>query len=370
MSDDYRGRLVSALFLFKNNCLSLHKQTKREMLLVNKKLLTDLPEQVERYEKGVKFLKHTYGDSIKFIRPGHPRRNKGIDAKGREVPNMTEPSPPMRIPLDAEVNTDSGMEIWSYCDGSPELLPNNLWKPTGKRGLSVSEHIVLNLASHGELAYFLYYKSPFMKAGLLAINDPVADAKQEGDKARAELDLQTALYATLGDEEQLRVVAQAYGVAKADTKHPDTIRKELRSIVVAGDIKKRSDPTARGIREFLDELKITDSVRLRSLVMTSIDDKKIEWYPDGKYKVGDRELCKVPQGEIIRRQDYLCNHLLKAPNKPKLQELLKDVVTRAYLDKISDDKTFIWLAKVMDLPHNFKKIEEVKELVFACFVTE
>jgi hypothetical protein len=168
----------------------------------------------------------------------------------------------------------------------------------------------------------------------------------------------------------LRTMAQAYGVADSDKKHPDTIRKELRNIVISGDAKKRTDPMARGVKEFLEELKVTDAVRLRSLVMTSIDNGKIVWHGDGRYVVGERDICKVPISDVARKQDYLCNFLLRASNKPKLQELLKDIVTKEYLEKVTDDKVFTWLAKVNELTYNFKKADEIKKLVLECYVNE
>ena len=349
------------------------------MLLINQKQLElnakdndqhPMHPYAIEYLKGIKHLEDTYGRDIQFIRPGFPRRVKGIDVRGNEVDNMADVSAPMLVPLQANVKGKLGMEIWAYCKGAPKLLPNNLWEATGKRSLMVEENITVSLKREPELAFFLYYKSPVFSAKLLQVNDPVAEAKEEGDKARAELDLQTALYGTLGDEEQLRIVAQAYGIAGVEGKHPDKIRKELKTVVLNGDKRKRSDPTAKGIKDFLEEMKVTDSVRLRSLIMTMVEAKKIEWPGDGRYKVGDRELCRVPQSELQTRHTFLCNHLLNPANRLKLQELLKDVVNKEYLDKITDEKTFIWLAKVLELPHNFKKKDEIRESVYGALVVE
>jgi hypothetical protein len=284
---------------------------------------------------------------------------------------MMEPIKPTMIPLRATTGTNLGTEIWELSLGAPILQPNNLWKPSaGRHSVVIEDQKTVSLGRDAELAFFLYYKSAAFKGGIIKIDDPIADARAEGDKARAELDLQTALYATLGDEEQLRTMAQAYGVADSDKKHPDTIRKELRNIVISGDAKKRTDPMARGVKEFLEELKVTDAVRLRSLVMTSIDNGKIVWHGDGRYVVGERDICKVPISDVARKQDYLCNFLLRASNKPKLQELLKDIVTKEYLEKVTDDKVFTWLAKVNELTYNFKKADEIKKLVLECYVNE
>ena len=328
-------------------------------------------QAAKEYVAGIKILKKTYGRSIKFVRPGFPHRTKGIDGRGNEVPNVAEPSSPMMLPLSARFVTKDGNEqIWDYVEGAPTLLPNNLWAPTGKRSEFIEEFISIDLNRNPDLAFFFYYKSPASRNGgiILKIDDPEAAAKIEGDKKREELDLNTALYSTLSDEARLRVVAQAYGIAGADKKHPDALRKKLLEVVLKGNERKRSDPTAKGVAEFLTEMKVTDSVRLRSLLQIAEDAKKITWLPDGKYKVGEREICRVPRAEHEHKRDYMCNHLLNAANLPKLQDLLLDIVDKEYLDGLSDDKTFTWLARVMDLEYNFKKPDVVRENVYEKFV--
>ncbi len=342
------------------------------MLLINKKLIGDVPDKPEEYQKGVEYLKRTYGKQIKFVRPGYPRKIKGIDSRGDETPNMKEPTPPMRIPLDAEVNTDRGMEFWSYTEGTPKLQPNNLYEPTGKRALQVTEDIVVSLESKPELAFFLYYKSPFLKGGMLKIDDPMAEAKERGDKIRNDIDLQFALYkGALADDAQLRVVAEGYGISKTDKKHPDATREELKGIVLKGELKKKSDPMSKGIQEFLSDVKVTDSIRLAHIIQRcGIDKDKIKWLPNGVYKIGERDLCKINVSDTSHRFEYLCNHLGNIANRPKLQDLLKDIVDKEYLEKLTDDKTFSWLARVSDLKADFKSKEEVRDLVFKHFLGE
>ena len=349
------------------------------MLLVNQKPITENADKVENdpmhryareYKQGVKFLRETYGDSIKFIRPGYPRKVRGIDPKGRDVPNMAEPTSPMMMPLTARVDGDNGMEIWSYSDGPPKILPNQMWEAGGKRSKMVTEQIVVNLRKEPELAFFLYYKSPVFKSGMLQVDDPAAAAKLRGDKVRADLDLQLAIYSVLGDETRLRNMAQAYGIAKANEKHPDILREKLREIVLLGDVKKRSDPLAKGVKEFLEDVNGNDSVRLRSLVMVMIDNGKITYSQNGKYRVGDREICSIPPTEAARKQDFLCNHLASISNKAKLKDLVKDVVDEDYLNSITDEKTFKWLAKVAELPYNLRGADDIEAMVYAEFVPE
>ena len=351
------------------------------MLLINKRQLVanalndkshDMHEWAKEYDAGRKYLQDTYGDSIKFVRPGYPKRGKGIDHRGKDVPNMAMPTPPMMIPLTAEVEGKTGMEIWSCSLGAPILLPNGLYEIGGKKSLTITESYTVNMKREPDLGFFLYYKSPFHNAkkgkGQLVINDPVAKAKQQGDLERAMLELQTGLYGVLADESQLRIVAQSYGVTYAEKKHPDVLRSELKKIILDSESKKKKDPLHKGIKEFLADLKVTDAVRLRSLVTRSIDKKLIQYYPDGKWKVGERELMKVGPMEIDRKFDVLCNHLANPANRAKLQDLLRDIVDKEYLDGVGDDKAYSWLARIMELPVEFKKKEEVKERVYAQFV--
>ena len=350
------------------------------MILVNKKqvephALNDESHPMHHYavevSKGVKYLRDTYGDSIRFKRPGYPKRTEGLDPKGKPVKNMAMPSPPMIIPLTAEVDGKTGFEVWSCSRGAPVLLPNGLYDIGGKRSLTIAENLVVNMKKDADLAFFLYYKSPFYSEkgkGMLVIDDPAAQAKIEGDKERDALELQTALYGVLGDETHLRTIAQSYGVAHAENKHPDLLRKELKSIVLSGEKKKRKDPMSKGIKEFLSDLKVPDSVRLRSLVTVAIDSGKIQWYPDGKYKIGDIEITKVPGIDLQRKFDYLCNHLGNPANRGKLKDVLRDIVDKEYLDGISDDKMFNYLARMTDQKVAFKEKQAVKEAVYSFFV--
>lgn len=345
------------------------------MLLVNQKQLTKIaltdendpvhPYAVE-YQRGVERLKKEYGDTITFVRPGYPKRTKGLNSRGREV-MLKEPTQPMIVPYNADVVGDLGKEYWQYCVGKAKPVAGGLWEPTGKRSRFVTNNVIVNIDDDPELAFFLYYKSAIVKGGQLKVYDPDAEARAEGDKARKELDLQTALYSTLSDETQLVNVALAYEI-DIRKKHPDTIRQALKDKVLAGEKKKKSDPTARGVTEFLEDLKVTDSVRMRSLLQFAVMENKLVC-PLNIYRSGENEIARVPQYEMHRKQDWLAQHLLNSANRQKLQDLLKDVVTKDYLDK-KDDKEYFWLARMMEVETNFKSKQEIKEKVYGIFVQE
>lgn len=355
------------------------------MLLVNSKQLEQIALKDEnhpmysyavQYKEGLDRLRKRFGDSIRFRRPNYPKATEGVDARGKKVPRMVKPTPPMFVPLKAVVQGEAGMEVWEYCKGKPTLLPNNLWEPTGKRSVSIEDVLTVSLNRDADLAFFLYYKSPFYdrrpgkeRKGLLVIDDPNYIAEEEGDKVRAELELQNAIYGVLNDNDTLRVVAQGYGVPQFDKKHPDTVRKELKALVLAGEQKKKRDPRARGIKEFIDDLKVGDAMKLKHMITVG-EDRGVVTCVAGHYKCGDTDLCKVPLADLDFKQWYLANYLGKPDNRAKLQAFLKDVVTKEYLDKVTDSKIFHWIARMMELEVNLRDKDKTREGVYAHFVVE
>jgi len=345
------------------------------MLLINQKPLEvgiikdkDHPlfQHALEYDKGIKYLKSAYVDKIRFVRPGFPKFTSGFDSRGRPKARIALPTTPMIIPLQAEFAGSAGLEIWACALDNPKLLPNNLWELGNKRSLMIKDaSYTVDLHRQAELAFFLYYKSPFFRSGLLKIVDPVADAKAEGDKQRNELKLQTAIYGVLDDIEQLKIVAQAKGVSDVDKKHPDMIRKQLKDIIVKAEANKKRNPLSSGIAEFLEDMKITDAVRLRSVIKSAEDRGMIVWKEDGRYLIGERVLCKVPVSDLSTKFEYLCNHLNNIRNREKLQDLLGDIVTKDFLDNISDNKTFTWLGRVFELDIEFKDEDVVKDMVYS-----
>lgn len=361
------------------------------MILINSKPLEKIALQDSNhpmhsyaleYDKGMKDLRDKFGDKIVFYRTGYPRRCKGIDARNRPVENMAEPTPPLIIKFSARVYGDAGMEIWEYSPGQARPLPNGLWEATGKRSLFVTEILSVSIDKEQDFAFWLYYKSPYVsrkldrtgkpRKGRIYLHDPVTEARLKGDKKRAELDLNTAIYSILGtgNEDQLRLVAQSFGIGEVDKKDPDQIRLELEAAVLANEQKKKTSPHSRGVKEFLDDVKITDATRIRGLINTAIEDKVITWNPDGYFKIGDADICKVPPRDLERKQDFLCNFLLNPGNKKKLSDLLEAIITKEYLDKITDTKTFYWLARAIGISPGFKKGDALREEIYAHFVKE
>jgi len=346
------------------------------MLLVNSRQLLvsealkderhPLHEQAVDYDRGIRELREKFSKTIKFIRPGFPKTNNGSDAKGNET-MLVEPTPPASFPLQTEyTHPDRGKEIWACCLTMPKLLPNQLWEMGSKRSIRVKESIIVDINKEPDLAFYLYFISNQLKADRLKVEDLKGDVKKKADKVREELDRKTAIWNMLSDDGTLKRMAQAYGIEGVDSKDADSLRFELEEVLSRNDKKKRTDPTIKGTKDFLDEMKVTDNVRLRSLIRKLLDDKVIVYNPDGRFKIGDKALMQVPYEAIKDTFNYICNFYGANNNNDKLQNLLKDVITKKILDSF-DDKDITWIGKVMQIATAFKKKEELKTLVYEAF---
>ena len=335
-----------------------------------------LHEIAVEYTEGLRKLREQFPDGkIKFIRPGYPKKSKGVDSRGRQV-TMLEPKTPALFPLRREVvNEKRGTEIWSCCLTAPKLLPNNLWEIDGKRSIKIDEFVIVNLNKQPDLAYYLAFIAKF-KSSLLKVDDPEAEVRERAAEERRLVELKSAIWQMLPDEEQLRKVSAAYGVTGAHTmangrytKSADRLRIELEEQIKINETRrgKHKDFTAKGVREFLEEMKVTDSVRLRAFVQRLIDEKKLTYKPDGRFRLGDKAITQVPHSEIGRKFEWLCSYFAMPSNKDRLQELMRDVVDKEYLDSITEDKDYAWLCKVMDVTVSFKKKEEIKSTVYGVF---
>jgi hypothetical protein len=360
---------------------TVKKQKQRQtMILVNSEKLNlsaaddkshPQHEQAKEYRQGLATLKSLYKDGfITLTRTGYPRFVDGIDHRGRDMKDLKEPTPPAKYPLSTYFSHPKrGKELWECCIGNPKIMPGNLWAIGDRKNFTVEDRIIVDIAKEADFAFYLCYISSAVRGGHLKVADPKADAKARGDQRREKLERETAIWHTLSDEENLRKIASAYGVADVAKKEPDTIREELETVLKNNDMAKRKDASVKGTKEFLDELKITDSIRLSSFIRHWLDESKITYKEDGRYRVGDKIIAQVPHDYVLHKFSWLCNYYA-APNQvDKLQELMKDLVNKEYLDSITDEKDFRWIAKVMDIKGYYNQSpEKVKELVYSEFI--
>lgn len=326
----------------------------------------------KEYDDGLKALRKMYPEgSIKLLRVGYPKMADGyIDGKGREHRNVPEPIPPMRFSLKANVSHPKrGKENWGVCLGAPQPMPGGLWDIGSTRSKQISDGLTVDLVQEADLAFFLYYKCPHVTGGHWKVDDPKADVRAKGNEKRQSLERETAIWQTLQDEEQLRKIASGYGIEDVAKKEPDAIRFELESLLKTNDELQLRDPSYRGTREFLEDMKITDVMRLNAFLRHWMDEGMISYKPDGRYRVGDKIIAHVPQNEITKKFAWLCNYFGAPNNNDKTQELFRDLINKEYLDTISDPKDFRWLAKVINIEGYYNKPpEQVKQMVYDTFI--
>jgi len=334
-----------------------------------------LHEHAKEYTEGLKELRRKYPEGkIKLLRVGYPKLiDSYIDGKGKEFRDVPEDIPPMRFSLRANVtHPQRGKEYWGVCLGAPHPMGDGLWDIGGKldtKTKQIQHGLTVDLMTEPDLAFFLYYKSPQVRKGHWKVDDPKADIRAKGDLEREQLETKTAIWQTLQDENQLRTLAASYGIDKVATKEPDAIRFELEALLIRNNDMKKRDPSYKGTKEFLEDLKINDYVRLSAFVRHWMDEGMIRYNPDGRYKIGDKIIAHVPQSEISKKFAWLCNYFAAPNNLDKLQELMRDLINKEYLDLLTDPKDFRWLAGVMKVEGYYNKPpEQVKEMVYNTFV--
>jgi hypothetical protein len=324
----------------------------------------------KEYDDTLKYLQERYKNGfIRFKRPGFPKFTAGADADFRELPKVKEPTAPMRIPLQAYATVGKlGKHHWACCLDAPVVLPNGLWEMGRKKAITIEEDILVNINNEPDLAFFFVKICPFVRRGLLKVVDPQKDDIEIGEVEDLLTDRKYAVWKQLADLEKLKVMARAYGVGGVEGKQPNAIRKELESILEKNDVLCRSNPAVKGTKEFLIEMRVTDSVLLRNFVQRAIDEKRLSCGLNGDWKVGDKVIYKVTAMELDKKPQALCNYLSAGNNIEKLQEFLRDLMSAEYLNGITDKKEWVWLAKVAGVKHNFEKVEKIKTDVKAYFV--
>jgi hypothetical protein len=329
----------------------------------------------KEYSQGLAELQKKYPEgTITFKDAAEPPTVDKFDSKNHEYRDVPEDPKPIAIPLAANVSHPKrGKEYWGVCTGTPYHVREGVWDIAdnkGTRSKKVTGSFIVNLKTDPDLAFFFAFKSPLITGGHWKIDDPKADIKAQGDAERDSLAIKTAIWQNLNDETQLRTIAASYGISGVKDKEPDALRFELENVLKENNKKKQVDPSYRGTEEFMEDLKINDYVRLSAFIRHFLDEAKIVYRKDGRFKIGDKAIAQVPADHVNNRFAWLCNYFNAPNNVDRLRELMTDLVNKDYLDSLAvDSKDFRWLAKVMDITGYFNKTaEEVREMVYELFV--
>jgi hypothetical protein len=133
-----------------------------------------------------------------------------------------------------------------------------------------------------DLAFFLYHVDP--RFGEREDNkkyqlvDNRGEAEREVESKRPEIKFQYTLYEKLPEnEDNLQTVALAWGVERSGEKPVNTVLIELERAVRMGEQEKqRGNRLAKGIDEFLEDVKLGKKTRVKSLVQLASDNKIIK----------------------------------------------------------------------------------------------
>ena len=321
----------------------------------------------KEYEDGLAALRRKFPKEIVFRKRGFPRSAPGI-YKDKEV-MLAEETPIDKYPLKSEFSHPvRGKEIWACCLDTPKVLPGNLWDLGNKRTFDVGDSITVNTQTQPDFAYFLYYISKAVSGGTLYVYDPEGETRAKADDERAALDRKFAVWKQLDDDKTLRM-AQWLGIPDADNQTADALKFEIEARLIENDKKAERDPSVRGTtKEFMNEMKPSDGARVRIFLRDALDNALVTWTPDGNYRVGDKVLIHIAKQDLERKFDKLCDFMSAAAHVEDLRNLMRDVMTKEYLDKLKDTADLRWIGKVMEIDGYYNKPEEqVKQAIYETF---
>jgi len=205
-----------------------------------------------------------------------------VNSNNEEAPATRRPEGHLAL-MTANYRTSDGIQRWTYYEsikydnktGREILMPKR--KP-------IKSGMVLN-KSEVELAFFLVFISGHCeliegvegqtqdkKKTYMVLDDKARKARKEAESRRNEFKVSQALYdPDVLSEDKLRVLAKSYaidGVDSIESEDLDIVRNQIFAIVTRG-----SD--AKAIEKFLDNINITEHVKVRALVQDAKDARVI-----------------------------------------------------------------------------------------------
>lgn len=288
----------------------------------------------------------------------HPRPVKINPTGLKEVP------PVFNIILVASVQTDDGLEEWSFTRHLKRDPKSGDYLPE-KRSLFVAQGAHPITHKDADLIYFILTKSTQLGSSFI-VEDEVGDALKRTQKKALEANLQSAIYADtspLKDETLLRDTASAWGVSKAYDKAIPILQEELERAVRLGESRKRMDRTSWGIAELLEKINSTQEMRKRSIARRAIDNSIVEYDVNSfyyRFKDSGDKLILVPKEHLQNKEDYFVNSVLKNPDV--WQIIKRAVITPEMIDSWDKPADYGWLAEEEGIPKTTKKDEKIAKL--------
>jgi len=316
------------------------------MLILNNELFNPnvkkgekLYDSVQQYQKEIESLRRKHGDVIIFRRT----RKNSFDNTGRSLP-----IPPMVLPLRGKrIGGDGIDEDWLYVEAIPNK-ENGIYKPR-RSGMIVYDELVVHMDKQPDLAWFLYYVSGlYGKEYILYDKDQIK--KLELDERKRKVALENALFgeSSLSDPTILRIVAESWGI-DIYKKEDAQLRFELEELLKRRDIEKRKNPSVKGSKEFLKDIKnIGEKVFKKSFLKRGFTSKILTKEDSGDIIMNQtgEKLFFVPPDREIEWFDYFAEYAVRDENL--WSRLVKANVNNGYIDNADEETQLGWLYKFAD----------------------
>jgi len=294
-------------------------------------------------------------DPVRFRSPRELVRNPS---------GLMEALPVFNINFKSSIQTEDGLEEWAYTKTLKRDKDNGDYLPAKKAEIV---HWDLPVAHRdADLIYFLLHKS-VQTNNSFVVEDKTKAAQKRAEGKSLEAELQAALYtkaSPLTDEGLLRQVAAAWGVTQADEKHPAILKEELETRIRANEKQKGVDPSAWGIKEFLEKISSTEELQKRSIAQKALD-KNIVRYNEMSfyYEIGESgdKLLLVPSTDLGKKEEYFIRECAR-DTEGVWKIIKKAIITPEMIDSWKDPKQYGWLVAEEGLPQTMKKADKIAKL--------
>lgn len=334
------------------------------MLLVNKKPLDPNDEQnkfTQEYLQGLSEIRKEF-EGRRFI------MLKQKDHPVRDNEGNLYPVPPVVIPLRTFISSPdgTGRNEWAYCDGMPILQPNGLYEITKKSHI-IGRSLVIDLERDIDMAFYILKKSKAFRNKLIVVDDPGIEARKRGQEKREKLLVEAIIWQELNNDEELRLIASAWGVEGAYDGEADLVREKLENELHRREKLRKNDASVKGINAFVDSIKDKTKLRTQSFLQRSIDGGMLRYEKENRrYMIGDSEILVVPIREQDRPFAFLCDYFNK--HEDKLHKVVEQLMTEPMITSASFHE-LKWLARIAGVVASGKKTEELRQDVKDAFCT-
>lgn len=229
----------------------------------NRKPDYEFAHEVEDYHKTIQDLKERHDGVIRFIAKTHdPLKPRMKPPKGYSWWAKTK-----------VVDHNNNQQTWVYTETAAEII-NGIATPIPKLiNLSRGEE-TWRIDTDPELIYFLTKHSAVRK-GKIYIYDPEKNERERAELRRMESKFKDLIYSDNSplyeDTEKLKLIARKWGIGNVESMSDDAIRNTLYDTVLLEEEKKKKGRSDSGLKDFLTDFELGDSVKIGAAVQQGLD---------------------------------------------------------------------------------------------------